>query len=154
MKLTEQYDDVSHIEFKDNRKIVVLRDKKGGNVSYRGNNRDGNEIIVYKIEEGILKDEAGLKCDFGLYTISSDTIRFIELKGSDFDHAIKQIINSIRNVLDRHAINVKRVHGRIVLSRVRTPEINSSDEKILNKLLKGKNGNLIKACGELREIVD
>lgn len=35
MKLNEIYTDDSLIEFKDNRKIVALKDKKGGKVCYK-----------------------------------------------------------------------------------------------------------------------
>lgn len=154
MKLNEKYTDDSLIEFKDNRKIVALKDKKGGKVCYRGENSQGNELIAYKIEDGILKNVPGTKCDFGLYTVSSDTIRFIELKGSDLNHAIKQIRNSIRNVLDKHAIKVEKVHGRVVLSKARTPDLNSSYEKELKKMLKERNGNFHKATSLLKEVID
>lgn len=154
MKLNDIYIDTMFIAFKDNRKVVALSDKKGGTVCYRGENTQKNELIAYKIEDGILKNEQGVKCDFGLYTVYSDTIRFIELKGSDLNHAIKQIKNSIRNVLDKHSIKVNKVHARIVLSKVRTPDLNSSYEKDLKRILRERNGNFRKATSELREIID
>lgn len=154
MKLNEKYNDNSLIKIKDNRKAVVLKDKKGGNVCYRGDNNERNELIVYKIEEGILKNEPGLKCDFGLYTVSSNTIRFIELKGSDLKHAIKQIINSIKNVVDKNSIEVDRIHGRVVLSKVRTPDMNSTYEKELKRMLKKRNGDFRRENSVLKEVVD
>lgn len=154
MKLNERFTDSSLIEFSDNRRVVVLIDKKGGKVCYRGENSQGNELIAYKVEDGILKNEQGLKCDFALYTVSTNTIRFIELKGSNLNHAIKQIINSIRNVLGKHTIKVDKVHGRVVLSKARTPDLNSSYEKELKKMLKERNGNFRKATSQLKEVID
>lgn len=86
--------------------------------------------------------------------MSSDTIRFVELKGSDLNHAIKQIINSIQNVLDKPSVKVDRVHGRVVLSKTRTPDLNSSHEKDLKRMLKERNGDFRIATSLLKEVID
>lgn len=67
MKLIEKYTDESHIEFRDTRATVVLKDKRGGKVSYRGLNDSKKEIVVYRIDGGIRKDTDDPKCDYGLY---------------------------------------------------------------------------------------
>lgn len=154
MKLTEKYTDISYIKFQGSRPLVVLDDKKGGKVSYRGENEDRKELIVYKIDDGIMKDNPGIKCDYGLYTTSSGVIRFIELKGSDLDKAHQQIIRSIRYILNDSVTGINKVHGRIVLSKERVPNIKSNYEKQLEKILKQKNGNLRKACRVLTEVID
>lgn len=154
MKLIEKYTDESHIEFRDTRATVVLKDKRGGKVSYRGLNDSKKEIVVYRIDGGIRKDTDDPKCDYGLYTISSGVMRFIELKGSDIDRAARQIEHSIRTVLDDSITDVDNVHGRIVISKDRVPGINSSHKQKLEKLIKQKRGNLIIKCRELKEKID
>lgn len=49
-------------------------------------------VVIIKIENGILKDAPGLKCDLGLYSVPSDTMTFIELKESDLGFNYKFLI--------------------------------------------------------------
>lgn len=154
MRMNECYSDDLFIEFQDNRSTVVLKDRGVGNVSYRGENRNRNELIAYKVDNGIIRDESVLKCDYALYTISSDSIRFVELKGSDLIKAIRQITSSIEKVIDRHGIQINKVHARIVLSKHRVPDSRFTYQMNLEKLLKKRNGNLIKACRVLKEDID
>ncbi|WP_418894074.1 hypothetical protein [Limibacterium fermenti] len=154
MKLIEKYTDKSYIEFRDRRSKVVLEDKKGGRVSYQGINKEEKELIAYRIDGGIMKDGTGLKCDYGLYTVSSDVLRLIELKGSDLGKAIKQIKHTLRYLLGDSILGVNVIHGRMVLSKARTPDLYSSEEKELIKILKQHNGNLLKATRVLKEGID
>ena len=73
MKFSEKYNDDTYIESKDQRKLIVLQDPKGGSSKYIGDNIQEKEIIVYRIDNGILKGQNVKKCDYGLYTTDNDT---------------------------------------------------------------------------------
>jgi len=151
MKFSEKYNDDAYIESKDQRKIVVLQDPKGGSSKYIRDNIQEKGIIVYRIDNCILKDQNVKKCDYGLYATDNDTLRLIELKGSDHENAVKQIINTFEKIIQKPTIDIYRVCGRIVLSRKRVPAIKSNNEKKLIKLLLGKNGDLITKVRLLKE---
>lgn len=142
MKFDEKYNDNAYIESKDKRKIVVLKDPKGGKSKYKGENIHDMEIAVYRIDEGIMKSSKEKKCDYGLYTRDDDTLRLVELKGSDFEQAVEQIMNTLNELIHKPGIDIYRVCGRIVLSRKRVPEIKSNNEKKIVKLLHKMNGDL------------
>jgi hypothetical protein len=154
MKFDEEYNDNTYIESKDRRKIVVLKDPKGGNSKYTGKNIHDMEIAVYRIDGGIITAQREKKCDYGLYTADDDTLRFIELKGSDFEQAIKQITNTLNELIHKQGIDINRVCGRIVLSRKRVPQIKSNNEKKLVKLLHEKHGDLITKTQSLIENIE
>ena len=46
MKFSEKYNDDTYIESKDQRKLIVLQDPKGGSSKYIGDNIQEKEIIV------------------------------------------------------------------------------------------------------------
>lgn len=56
MRLIEKYNDISYIKFQDSRPQVVLDDKRGGKVSYRGENRDRLEKILKQRNGNLRKD--------------------------------------------------------------------------------------------------
>jgi len=154
MKFDEKYNNNEYIESKDVRKIVVLEDPKGGNSKYKGKNIHDKEIAVFRIDEGIIKSPKEKKCDYGLYTRDDDTLRFVELKGSDFEQAVKQIMSTLNELIHKPRIDIYRVCGRIVLSRKRVPEIKSNNEKKLIKLLHEKHGDLNTKAQLLRENIE
>lgn len=147
MKFCEKYTDNGYIISDDCRKLIVLRDK--GTSKYIGKNDNDKRIIVYQIDNGIIKSQSVVKCDYGLYNWDEDIIYLIELKGSDYDQAIEQIISTINLLITQCDIN--RVNARIVLTKVRTPEIGTTKEIKLKKILATCKGNLKKATTQLTE---
>lgn len=153
MKLTEKYTDPDYIVFCDNRSSIALSDNKGGKSAYRGENANRDQLTCYRIDTGIMRYKPVKQCDYGLYNMNSDTIRFIELKGSDCSQAIKQIENSITHILDKSISGVTKIYGRIVLSKRRVPQIKSTDERRLEKFLISKGGNLLIQTRQMTERV-
>jgi len=154
MTLTEKYNAEDCFDWKDNRKIVVLNDSKGGKSTYRGENPDENLLILFRIDGGIMKNATQKQCDFGLYNGTTDSIRFVELKGSDCTQAIRQISQTIDSVLDHTVTCPAKVYGRIVLSRARTPELNTAEEYRLKKKLIKMKGDLKIQSGKMKETID
>ena len=118
------------------------------------NNKSQKEVVVYKIDGGLIVNNNGKKCDYGIYT-EDDMLFLIELKGDDLNYALKQINQSINILLEQPNIKVKKLSVRIVLSKVRTPEILESEEKKLkqklHKLYGG--GDYLKKSQFLKDII-
>lgn len=127
-------------------KDIPLREP-GEKRLYRLQNRVGKEIVVYKIDEGLIKGNVNIKCDFGIYT-EDDHLFLIEMKGSDLNQAIDQITETITILLKRPHIQVKILKARVVMSKVRVPSIQSTKEKQLKQLLKKSygGGDFVKKC--------
>lgn len=146
-----QYHCKDYILYHDCRKIVVLKDKKE-NSTYKLANDSQKELVVYKIDSGIIEDNNIPKCDYGIYS-ENDTLFLIELKGKDLEHAIDQISCTINTLITQPNITISQVNARIVLSKVSTPDIHTTKEKKLQQLLKNKfgNGTYKKKSRELEE---
>ncbi|MBO7438541.1 MAG: hypothetical protein J6U21_02575 [Bacteroidales bacterium] len=133
-----------------------------GNVSAEENkrkysieNKSKKEVVKYKIDGGLLTDVDGKKCDFGFYT-EDDVLFLVELKGSDYCQAIEQIINTIEKLVKAPKIKITKINARVVLSRVRPPELRSSGEQKLRRILDsyGKdNDNLKKKDIQMTEFL-
>ena len=127
------YHDAACILRHDCSKEVSLHEP-GESQTYRFHNKSGKEIVVYKIDGGLINNEDVLKCDNGIFT--EDNLLFlIELKGADLNHALDQINNTIDILIKRPSIKVKKLNARIVLSRVSIPRITASKENKLKQLL-------------------
>jgi len=92
-----------------------------------------------------------VKCDYLLLNCERKQSYFIELKGSDINHAIQQIdrsIDMLKNNLPDFAF-----FARIVLSK--TPPTNVKNTKLatLEKKVKLLKGNLIKATRLYEEVI-
>lgn len=136
MKFNEKYTDNSYIIFSDNRSKIPLSENK---VKYIGINNNKQIITAYIIDGGVLTGHESAKCDYALFCHDSEYVYFIELKGSDFIHACEQIKATIKQLLIIPSIKSKHVFARIVLSKVRTPMIRSSQETALRNVLKEIN---------------
>ena len=129
----QAYHDNGYILRHDCSKEVSLREP-GENRTYKLHNKSGKEIVVYKVDGGLINDENVLKCDNGIYT-ENDWLFLIELKGADLNHALNQINNTIDILLKRPNKKVKKLNARIVLSKVSIPRISASKENKLKQLL-------------------
>ncbi len=78
-------------------------------------NNTGYEITKLRIDDCVLKQDDGSKCDYLLIVEKKATCYWIELKDQDFDDACLQIYSTIRNITE--AVNYKTHYARIVLGR-------------------------------------
>ena len=129
----QAYHDNGYILRHDCSKEVSLREP-GENRTYKLHNKSGKELVVYRIDGGLINDENVLKCDNGIYT-ENDWLFLIELKGADLNHALDQINSTIDILLKRPNKKVKKLNARIVLSKVSIPRISASKENKLKQLL-------------------
>ncbi len=76
------------IEFTDDRKIVKCEERR--KKYHLANDIDGTRIRKYKLDKGIVRNEAGFDaCDnlLAVYGSGIPNLIFVELKGSDYKHA-------------------------------------------------------------------
>lgn len=147
------YHDKKYIQSHDTRKNVALKEKRESREYYL-HNKSEQEIVVYKIDGGLIDSDKVIKCDYGIYT-ERDNLYLIELKGCNYLHALEQILNTIDILLKKPNICVKQLNARIVLSRNRTPNILATQEKKLSSLLKREYGNgiLLKQTRRLEDTI-
>lgn len=145
------YHEDRYIELHGTRRNVSLREKREKS-KYILRNDSEKDLVIYRIDGGIITSKETKKCDYGVYT-EQDVLYLIELKGADYSQALDQITSTIDTLLKKPAISVKQLNVRVVLSKYRTPDIPLTQEKKLNKLLKTKygKGNIRKQVTQLEE---
>jgi hypothetical protein len=116
-KFDEYYRDSSCIKSNDGRNEIVLKEK---GKTYKGRNRENQQMTVYRVDEGLIRGNTFAKCDYAVYTKQTDHVYLIELKGSDYGHALKQIDSAVGILLIQPGLAPKEVNVRIVLSRYNT----------------------------------
>lgn len=134
-------------------KDIPLREPREKRL-YRLLNKDGKEIVVYKIDEGLIKGNKTKKCDYGIYT-ENDFLILVELKGADLNQAIDQINETMNILLKSPNVRVKTLKARVVMSKVRVPSIQSTKEKQLKQLLQKSygGGDFLKKSVCLEEVL-
>lgn len=145
----EQYHDSSYIKSHDCRPEVSLKDKRE-NRKYILVNDSNKEVVVYLVDGGIITTTSEKKCDYAIYT-EDDLLILVELKGSDYLKALEQINNTITLLIKNQSIKLSKMHARVVLSRMPTPAIITTEEKKLKDRLKIYKGNLEKKNILLKE---
>ena len=131
------HDDV-YILRHDCSKIVPLRELRESRV-YKLNNPNEKEIVLYRIDGGVIDNNDVFKCDYGILT-EDNVLFFIELKGAELDLALDQITSTIDILLKQKRISVCRLYARIVLSKVKVPNIVETKERKLKQLLHNNYG--------------
>ena len=128
----------------DRRRILVLQGRKGEKgPRFIAENPNERLLAVYRVDNCCLKTEA---CD-DLILLEDSDAWVIERKGSDLSKAIAQL-NSTLDALGP-ALHPRNLHARIVLNRVRTPDLGTTEEKRLKKRVTSYN----RRSQELREVL-
>lgn len=126
------------IVYRDSRPQAVCEEKKK---RYNLVNDRNHEIALFHMDGGIICCEENVqKCDY-LYVIydkDSPTAIFVELKGKDISHAIKQLKASI----DKYGTKLKRrICARVICSSVprlhNDPVVKKFKKELMNQYKKG-----------------
>jgi hypothetical protein len=138
MRFDHTYKDPSYIHSCDERKTISLVEKRK---KYTGHNNANQTITVYRVDGGVIADHRQAKCDYAIHTGQTNHLYLIELKGSDYPHALEQIISTLDILLKQAGVSAEGVYARIILSKVRVPNIRVAQETRIRKMLKQLNGN-------------
>jgi hypothetical protein len=126
-----------HRVFCDARSEIVIEE---GGKKYIGLNPQEKRFALYRVDDGLIKGMMS-KCDYLLIECSSNGFYLIELKGSDLKHAATQIISTIKWLLPK-IVGEKRIYARIVLTKVTSVALKSTEYISLQKLVKEHGGDL------------
>ena len=103
-------------------KIIVSRDSKN-RTEHRAVNKGLNDVRWYKLDGDIIKNSK--MCDFLVVNDTSKTAFLIELKGSNIEDAIPQLIAGEKLCFKELPKYI--VHLRLICSKARTHKINSKE---------------------------
>ena len=146
----EKYNDKRYIEQRGKIKLIVAEEK---GMVYRLKNEAQKKIFKYKIDGGLIQSqkEGDNKCDYGIYTEDKWLI-LVELKGRNYNHAVTQILSTIKLLELEKKGMVDKLYARAVLSNAHdVPKIKTSDEAKLDMIIKGKGGNVKKQSQKMEE---
>lgn len=133
----------------DNRKVYTAVENKR---KYVLNNELQQKICKIKVDNGIIQDTDQNKCDYAFLICENKNLILVELKGTDFLHAIQQIISTINLLATK--INGNSVSARIVLSKVNVPNLQNNPKFLkLKKIIKSKSGDVKYKSKILEEII-
>lgn len=118
----------------DRRKIIVLKENQS---EYRAINNAGKHVITVRVDGCLIT--TGERCDYFMDVVDDREVYLIELKGSDLDKAIKQLM--VTYEILKKEIDAT-FHGRVVLSKTHAPDLRSSIFKKLQMQLSRKMGTL------------
>lgn len=142
------------IHCNDNRSRLVLEDRSGGKSRYNGIKIHNVDYTVFKVDGGLMTIGCGKQCDYALYSTSTNTLRLIELKGSNIEEAFEQILNTFSVLIQRRGVVLDKFHARIVTSKTRSPALRSINRTKLLTLTKKHRGTLVHKSDLISENID
>ncbi len=122
--------------FFDERKIINVEENSR---RFVGLNTKQKSFALYCVDGCIIVE--GQKCDYLLLNCSELIAYFIELKGSDLIHAVRQINTTLNHLLS-DLEDFTKINARIVLTKVNTPDLKSSDLIKLERRIRLLGGTL------------
>jgi len=112
---------------------IVLQEKKS-KITFLNPNQD--EILIIKVDGCVISDNETLRCDYAL--IPSDAVEiYVELKGSDIAHAVKQIESTIKLVSE----NPQKIKKLCFVVSTRVPKQTPSIQLLQSQFKKKFNAS-------------
>lgn len=132
--LSEHICTCNYCELNSNKKILVA---KGTKTEYRIINENEKVIDKYVVDDCLLRTkQRDEKCDYLILVNEIKEAYFVECKGSDVVKAVSQLdssINILNNKLPGYVLK-----GRIIPTRVYSPDLRMQAYKRLREKLKGQ----------------
>jgi hypothetical protein len=114
-------------------KIIVLQENKS-KISFLNSNQ--KNILVLDVDGCAIKDKETLRCDYALVTFDEIEI-YVELKGCDIPHAVKQIESSIKLLSE----NPQKTKKLCFIVSTRVPRQTTSIQKLQTEFRKKFNAS-------------
>ncbi len=92
-QIEEQFAEQEKCLEKSKNSIIPVAEK---GKTFKISNQSKHEIYKIKIDKCLINDEELLKCDYLFIDCDSEIGYFVELKGTDIEHAYKQLITTIK----------------------------------------------------------
>lgn len=114
-------------------KIIVLQENRSKIVFA---NQNQEKVLILKVDGCVISDNETLRCDYAL--LPSDEVEiYVELKGSDITHAVKQIESTIR-LLSENSQKIKKL---CFVVSTRVPKQTTSIQQLQSKFKKNFNAS-------------
>lgn len=119
-------------DYKSDAKIVLQENKS--KITFKNPNQ--HRILVIRIDGCVIKDDEVLRCDYAL--IPSDEVEiYVELKGSEILHAVKQIESTIVLLSD----NPQKVRKLCFVVSTRVPKQTTTVQQLQSQFKKKFNAS-------------
>ena len=119
-------------EYRCDQKIVLQENKS--KIIFLNPNQD--KILTIKVDGCVISDNETLRCDYAL--IPSDEVEiYVELKGSDIDHAVEQIKSTIRLLSD----NPQKIKKLCFVVSTRVPKQTTTIQQLQSQFKKNFNAS-------------
>ncbi len=132
------------IEFDEERKICIAFEE---GKTYRLNNNSNYKIRKVKVDKCIAQNIGEKRCDYLMEIKSIKRVIFIELKGGDLAHALRQLYSAI-TFLKKEFTNFQ-IEARIVGSRDVPGFIGLPDYLKLEKVIRTAKGKIERATNNI-----
>lgn len=119
------------IEFDEERKICIAFEK---GKTYRLNNNSNYKIKKVKVDECISQNAGEKRCDYLMEIKSIKRVIFIELKGGDLVHALRQLYSAIyylKTEFRNYQVDIRIIGSRDVPGFINIPEFKKLAKEIL-----------------------
>lgn len=131
------------VEFDEERKICIAFEK---GKTYRLKNNSGYKIRKVKVDKCITQEVGERRCDYLMEIKSIERVIFIELKGGDLAHALRQLysaIISLKKEFGNFKIDARIVGSRDVPGFIGLPDYLKLAKEILpnGTIKRGTNNN-------------
>lgn len=119
-------------KYKSDAKIVLQENKS--KITFLNPNQD--QILLIRVDDCVIKDDDTLRCDYAIIPCDEVEI-YVELKGSDISHAVKQIESTIRLLSN----NPKKIKKLCFVVSTRVPKQSTSVQQLQSQFKKRFNAS-------------
>lgn len=112
---------------------LVLQENRS-KITFLNPNQD--QVLIIRVDDCVIKDNEILRCDYAIVPCDEVEI-YVELKGSDISHAVKQIESTIRLLSD----NPQKIKKLCFVVSTRVPKQSTSVQQLQSQFKKKFNAS-------------
>ncbi|MCX5965163.1 MAG: hypothetical protein NT070_19165 [Cyanobacteria bacterium] len=119
-------------EYKSDTRLVLQENKS--KITFLNPNQ--YQILIIRVDDCVIKDKEILRCDYAIVPCDEVEI-YVELKGSDISHAVKQIESTIRLLSD----DPQKIKKLCFVVSTRVPKHSTSVQQLKSQFKKKFNAS-------------
>lgn len=119
-------------EYKSDARLVLQENKS--KIIFLNPNQD--QVLIIRVDGCVIKDNEILRCDYAIVPCDEIEI-YVELKGSDISHAVKQIESTIKLLSD----NPQKIKKLCFVVSTRVPKQSTSVQQLQSQFKKKFNAS-------------
>jgi hypothetical protein len=119
-------------EYKSDARLVLQENKS--KITFLNPNQD--QVLIIRVDGCVIKDNEILRCDYAIVPCDEIEI-YVELKGSNISHAVKQIESTIKLLSD----NPQKIKKLCFVVSTRVPKQSTSVQQLQSQFKKKFNAS-------------